>query len=58
METGNTFCRQVIFALVETDRRFMVVVEQVRRSMGNFLRIEKGKEFIQKVFAIAGERRA
>jgi hypothetical protein len=59
LETGNMFLGQVILSLVETDRRTRVeVVEQVRRNMGHFLRIEKGEEFIQKVFAIAGERRA
>ena len=46
-------------ALVKTDRRTRVeVVEQVKRNMGEFLRMENGEEFIQKIFAIAGERRA
>ena len=59
LETGNMFFRQVILALVETDRRTRVeVVEQVKRNMGEFLRIENGEDFIQGVFAIAGERRS
>ena len=59
LETGNRFCRQVILALVETDRRNRVeVVEQVKRNMVEFLRIENGEEFTQMVFAIAWERRA
>jgi hypothetical protein len=41
------FFRQVILALAETDRRTMVeVVEQIKRNMGEFLRIENGEEFI------------
>ena len=35
LETGNVFCRQVILALVKTDRRTRVeVVEQVKRNNG------------------------
>ena len=59
LETGNIFFRQVILTLVETDRRTRVeVVEEVKRSRGEFLRIENGEEFTQMVFAIAAERRA
>ena len=59
LETRNMFFRKIILALVETDRRTRVeVVEQVKRNMEEFLRIENVVEFIQMVFAIAGERRA
>ena len=59
LETRNMFFRKIILALVETDRRTRVeVVEQVKRNMEVFLRIENVVEFIQMVFAIAGERRA
>ena len=54
-ETGNMFSRKIILALVETDRRTRVeVVEQVKRNMEEFLRIENVVEFIQMVFAIDG----
>ena len=59
LETRNMFFRKIILALGETDRRTRVeVVEQVKRNMEEFLRIENVVEFIQMVFAIAGERRA
>ena len=59
LETRNMFFRKIILALVETDRRTRVEgVEQVKRNMGEFLRLENVVEFIQMVFAIAGERRA
>ena len=39
-ETGDMFCRQVILALVEMDRRTRVeVLEQVERNIGKLLRI-------------------
>ena len=58
LESGNMFFRQVILALVETDRRTRVeVVEQLRSNMGEILRMEDGEEFMEMVFAMAGERR-
>lgn len=58
LETGNMFFRQVILALVETDRRTRVeVVEQLKSNMGEILRMEDGEEFMEMVFAMAGERR-
>ena len=49
------FCRQIILALVKSDRRTRVeVVEQVKRTMGEFLRIENREEFTG-VFHCRGE---
>ena len=49
------FFRKIILALGDTDSRTRVeVVEQVKRNMEEFLRIENVVEFIQMVFAIDG----
>ena len=42
--------------LVETDRGTRV--EQIRRYMGEFLKIWNWEEFFQGVFVIAGEKKA
>jgi len=49
------FTSWVILALVKGDRRTRVeVVEQVKKNMGEFLRIENREAFPQMVFSIAG----
>jgi hypothetical protein len=49
LDSGNLYCREVELALVETNRKAMLEVVEVKQNRREVFRIEGGEEFAQRV---------